>query len=65
LSFRLIADQKVNYTFHHPRTIAFAWMYSGGNEDSFFLLGLIVLRLFLFIRYCNVLAAVTCNSSRQ
>jgi hypothetical protein len=40
-------------------------MYSCRNEDSFLLLGLIVLWLFLFISNCNVLAAVTCNSSRQ
>ena len=65
LSFRLITNQKVNNAFHHPRAIAFARMHSSRNENSLFLLGLIVLWLFLFICYSNVLAAVACNCSSQ
>ena len=65
LSFGLVTYQKVNNTFHHPRAIAFTWMYTSRNKDSFLLLRLIVLWLFFFIRDCNVLAAVTCYCPSQ
>ena len=58
-------DEKINNSFHNPRTITFAWVDSGWNKYSFFYYRFFWFRFFLFRCYCYVITTVPSNSSSQ